>query len=220
MRVTFDPTIKLSDILTSLSFILAVFALLYSQQKDRDSVWHERAAEARTILSNGAVKLNRWVQLSDAIFDDAQIELVQASEIWGKDGNVIGARDYLWRQWGRLFSEFHKKVVDEKIPGAYIDLFRINETLAKAYQDSLDKLTAIEKANEESMLLHTQQVVLSFGKGSADRVTAQMGNKLREVVAGDREKFTAQVAVIAVPLQRRIMDDIKQPDAQLLTKGP
>ena len=35
MRVTFDPTIKLSDILTSLSFILAVFALLYSQQKGR-----------------------------------------------------------------------------------------------------------------------------------------------------------------------------------------
>ena len=133
---------------------------------------------------------------------------------------IIGARDYLWRQSGRLFSEFHKRVVDEKIPGAYIDLLRINEALATSYQDAFDKLGAIEKANEESMLLHTQQVVLSFDNRSADRVTAQMGNKLREAVARDREKFTAQVAAIVVPLQRRIMDDIKQPDAQLLSKGP
>ena len=116
---------------------------------------------------------------------------------------IIGARDYLWRQSGRLFSEFHKRVVDEKIPGAYIDLLRINEALATSYQDAFDKLGIIEKANEESMLLHTQQVVLSFDNRSADRVTAQMGNKLREAVARDREKFTAQVAAIVVPLQRR-----------------
>jgi hypothetical protein len=136
MRVSFDPTIKLSDVITSLSFVLAVLALVYSQQKDRTAAEREQLAEARTMLSNCLSKLERWGELSVSVFDEVQPFLVQTTEIWAKDGDVVPARDYLWRELNSLFSSVDMKIKDDKISGAYIDLYRLSVDLPDAYRRS------------------------------------------------------------------------------------
>ena len=116
MKVSFDPTVKLSDVVTSLSFILAIFALIYSQSKDRQTANEQRLAEARTVLSIGITQLERWGVLSESIFDEVQPTLVQTSELWDeKGGNVIAARDYLWRQLNIIYTIASAKILDEKI---------------------------------------------------------------------------------------------------------
>jgi hypothetical protein len=219
MRISFDPTVKLSDVITSLSFILAILALVYSQSKDRKTADQQRLAEARTVLSNGITKLERWTALSESIFDEMQPTLVQTSEIWNdKNGDVIAARDYLWRELNRIYTGVSTKILDERISTAYIDLYRVSPTLPGDYKRTVDELEKLAKEVKDKVLGGTEQAVLSFSKSRGERITSQMGNALRAEVARDRQTFRETEEEIIAPFLQRIVTDVAKKDGELLAK--
>jgi hypothetical protein len=219
LMISFDPTVKLSDVITSLSFILAILALVYSQSKDRRTADQQRLAEARTVLSSGITKLERWTSLSESIFDEMQPTLVQTSEIWNeKDGDVIAARDHLWRELNRIYTGVSTKILDERISTAYIDLYRVSSTLPADYRRTLDELEKLAKEIRVKVLADTEQAVLSFSHKHGERVTAELGNALRAEVSRDRQIFREAEEKLIAPFLQRIVSDVAKTDGELLAK--
>jgi hypothetical protein len=212
MAASFDTTIKLSDILTSLSFLLAVLALVYNQMKDRQANNRARIAEARAVLSKGLAKLERWAALSESVFDEMQPTLVQASELWsGKEGDVIIARDYLWRELNRIYAGASAKILDEGLSTAYVDLYCVSKTLPEVYRTMFDDLSKLSQDTAD-----TESAVLSFEDEEGPRVTALMGNKLRAEVARDREAFKEGISRIMAPVLLNFASDVAKGDHDLL----
>lgn len=216
--ISFDPTVKLSDVITSLSFILAILALVYSQSKDRQTADDQRLVQARTVLSNGITKLERWAALSKSVFDEMQPTLVQTSEIWNEKNDVFAARDYLWRELNRIYTGVSTKILDEKISTAYIDLYRVSPTLPDNYRDTLDKLEKLAEKVRTDVLGDTEGAVLSFKDRRGERFTAEMGNALRAAVSRDRQFFNDREHEIITPLLQRIVSDVAKKDSELLAE--
>jgi len=216
VNIGFDTTIKLSDLLTSLSFILAVVAFLYTHQKDRTTADREQISEARVILTNGLSGLERWGNLAESVFDEAQPNIIVTTEIWAKDGNVIMARDHLWRELNTIFQDVERKILDEKLSSAYIALYRISKDLPMEYRDVLTKLRQLSDETRRATLLDTQRAVLGFDQQKGERVTAQMGDQLREAIESNRMKYHDKFTEITASISARILNGVAKDDQDLL----
>ncbi len=217
MNVTFDPTIKLSDILTSLSFILAVLALVFSRQKDRTTARQAQVSEARTVLATSLRKLERWRDVAASVFDDMQPSLVQTTEIWAKNGDVAAARDYLWTEVNNILAGIARTIAREQIKVAHVELYRISHDLPNHYREALTALTQLSTRSMGRLMLETQAVVLSFTKAAPPWVTAEMGNALREAVAPLKVEFLEQVEQTLGPLRERILHSLEKSEADTWT---
>src|SRR5688572_28262867 len=93
----FDPTVKLTDILTSVSVCVASAALVYAWLKDRRLRRKEYADRVRKAAADTTVALERWRKLARHLFDDVQPYVVDADSQFVKDGDVIKVRDDFWR---------------------------------------------------------------------------------------------------------------------------
>jgi hypothetical protein len=218
MKINVDPAIKLSDILTSLSFLLAVLALIFTLQKDRVTSDRAQVTNARSLLSSGLGRLDRWGALSDSAFDEAQPALVQATEIWAKDGNVVVARDYLWRELNGIFQSVDRRILDEKLTSSYIDLYTLSRDMPDEYRMALNSLHDLSGKTRLSILSDTEEIVLSFEQRTGVRVTAEMGNLLRTAIVKDRQDFHDKFITITAALSRRILASLAKSDDDLLAE--
>jgi hypothetical protein len=85
---TFDTTVKLGDLLTSLSITIASLTLFTTWLKDRRLRRKEYADRIRKAASETMVALHRWKELAVRLYDDIQplitdcdMELVQVQDV-------------------------------------------------------------------------------------------------------------------------------------------
>src|SRR5438876_1156154 len=123
MALTLDKTIKASDLLTSVTIIVSVVALVITWTKDRDVRVREQADRVRTAAAKTLAKLERWQILQLSLYDQLQPVFVETSEMLEKEFNVIGTRDYLWKQINAQHTSISAKVLEEGFETAYVDLF-------------------------------------------------------------------------------------------------
>jgi hypothetical protein len=123
MAFALDRTIKASDLLTSVTIIVSVVALVITWTKDRDVRVREQADRVRAAAAKTLAKLERWQTLQLSLYDQLQPVFVETSEMLGKEFNVIGTRDYLWKQLNAEHTRISAKVLEEGFETAYVDLF-------------------------------------------------------------------------------------------------
>jgi hypothetical protein len=166
-----------------------VFALIIAWTKDRDVRVREQADRVRAAAAETLAKLERWQALQLSLYDQLQPILVETSEIFDREFNIIVARDYLWKQINAEHTRISSKVLDEGFETAYVDLFAYYPTIRHKFLDVVDSLKATEQNAIESLLLNTQDAVTSFQGKKSTYSTAQLGNALRAAVAHTRKEF-------------------------------
>lgn len=80
MPLQFDRTIKAGDILSSLTVLLSVVALVLSLSKDRAVRVTDQANKVRTAAASVIVKLDRWQAVQLSMYQDLQPVFVELSE--------------------------------------------------------------------------------------------------------------------------------------------
>jgi hypothetical protein len=123
MPFKIDPTVEVGDILTSLSIVISVIALLTAWSKDRYLRRKEQANKVRNAAAKTLAKLERWRGLSLWIFQDIQSLFVETSEILARDFDFILARDFLWGKLNDARLKTFQRILDEEIEIAYVDLY-------------------------------------------------------------------------------------------------
>ena len=219
MALSLDRTIKASDVLTSLTIIVSVVALLVSWTKDRDTRTRESADRVRSAAAQTLAKLERWEDLELSLYRDLQPAYVETSETLARKFDVIAARDQLWKQINAQHIRVAGRVLDEGIETAYTQLFAYSPSVRKSFLDAIRSLKVAEQAAIEQLLLDTQGAVLSFKAKEAGYSTAHLGNALREVSLKVEEKFRQQSERALKPIRDELYALITSSDEAVLSRG-
>jgi hypothetical protein len=87
--MTVDRTIKISDLLTSLTILVSVITLTVSWSKDRLTREKEQADRVRSAAAKTLTQLDRWQALQLSIFRELQPVFVETSEMLVDNFNSI-----------------------------------------------------------------------------------------------------------------------------------
>ena len=219
MPLTLDRTIKASDVLTSLTVILSVIALLYSWSKDQDSRTREQADKVRTAAAKTLAKLERWQGLQRSMYRELQPVYVETSEMLAKRFDVSGARDYLWKQINAQRVRIAARVLDEGIETAYVDLFAYYPSIRESSLSAVANLKEGEEAATLRLLHDTQTAVKSFeGKGVGYQ-TAMLGNALRDAAGPIEQSFVRSSDKSLEGIRRELYTLISREDQTLLSQS-
>ncbi len=92
-----DWSIKVGDILTTLTIIVSVAALVVTWTKDRNARETAQADIVRTAAATAITQLDRWQSLNSSLYQELQPEFITTSEMLSKQYDVTKVRDYLWK---------------------------------------------------------------------------------------------------------------------------
>ena len=201
MALTFDRTIRASDVLTSMTIILSVIALVMTLNKDRDARIREQANHVRAAAAKTLAKMERWQALQKSLFTELQPVYVETSEMLARDYDVSKARDSLWKAIGAERVRIADRLLAESIETAYVDLFAYHPSIRKEFLAALEALDrAADEANGQ-LLQDTQNAVMSFEGKEDNYQSALLGNALRGTAHPIEQAFGETTQRILGPIR-------------------
>jgi hypothetical protein len=219
MSFKFDKTIKASDVLTSLTIILSVIALVVTLTKDRDTRVREQANQVRTAAAKTLAKLERWQALQKSLYSELQPAYVETSEMLSKDFDVIKARDSLWKTINAQRVRISDRILSESIETAYVDLFAYYPSIRAKFLAAIAQLNESEDVATSKLLRDTQAAVMSFEGKKDGYSSAMLGNALRYAAAPVEKVFVQDTNTILKPIRDDLYALISSDDETILKKS-
>ena len=225
MGFEFKKEITVGNLVTTISVLVTIIALLISWSEDRSLKMHEQANEVRNSAAKTMAKLERWREISLLLFDETQPYLIETSEMLklNRDQDtVIEARDYLYKniQHSQLLTK--KRLVEEEIETAYFYLYGYHPKMKIQFERLFDRLQGLQEKMHNQLLLGTQAQVLKYldrDMAEQDYTTATLGDNLRRVSADVREMSRKQIDNALAPMEKLLGKIVQQSDQSLIA-GP
>ena len=214
--MTFDRSIKLGDVLTSLTILVSVIALIISWSKDRLTREMEQADKVRAAAAKALVQFDRWQFLNSSIYQELQPTFVETSEMLQDDFDVAKARDYLWKTIDSRQTQIASKILDEKILTAYIDLLSHFPASRDHFLKVFEQLRLVEEDVSGKFIEASQKDVLSFQGRQQDYSSAMLGNALRITAAKHKKELDEKSTETVRPVQQFLFDVIAKSNKELL----
>jgi hypothetical protein len=214
--VTFDWSVKFGDILTSLTIIVSVTALLISWSKDRATNESAQANAIRSAAAQGLTKIDRWQLLHLSLYQRLQPTFVETSERLAVDSDAVSARDYLWKQINSERSRIAQTVLDEEILTSYVSLLPHFPDSRSQFISLFQHLGEIEERVSGDFLEASQKDVLSFDN-TPTYTSALLGNALRTTAAQHRAMFEDATMKVIQPAKEFLLNVVARTDDELLS---
>jgi hypothetical protein len=215
---TINPEIKAGDVLTSLSILISLVALLIAWAKDRKIRRKEQADRVRTAAAQIVAKLERWKELNMWLFQAIQPSLVKTSEIFTDDFNIVTARDYLWKELNAVRLQTQEKILNEQIEMAYVELYGYDPRVHDLFVSTLESLKQKESLLFNKLLSATQIDVKCFIDKEAEYTTDSLGNALRKTCYDHAQILKAEVKYTINPIHTYLYRLISATDREILRK--
>ena len=187
--------ISFDNILTVLAIIVSAATFFISWNKEKEFVRRAQADQVRIAAAASISKLGRWREISASLFDETQASFVEASEVVlkGKNFDIIGARDHLWKAINRARIATKRQIISENIENAYASFVAFYPKSRVYFHEVIGELNQVEDAMSKELLGASEMVVLSFVDKRDGYQTALMGNELRKEAAKVRETYMAEI---------------------------
>jgi hypothetical protein len=215
----FDWTIGFGDVLTSVTILVSVAALVVSWWKDRWTRETEQADKVRTAAARALTKLDRWQTLHMSLYRELQPIFIEISEALQKDFDLIKARDDLWKRVSKLRAQIAAKVLEEEIPLSYVDLLSHFPSARTQFRDVFHKLNLLEEQYSQQFLEDSQENILSLQGKEASYTSAMLGNALRESASTISGDFQGESDDIIEPVRQFLFDIITRSNRDILRES-
>lgn len=223
-KIEIEPTVKVGDLLTSVSILITLVSLLIAWSFERQSQDREQADKARRAAAATLAKLERMQELSLWYYDEVKPLFVQASEELARNRNGISTRDALWRQLDEVRIKAVNRIHEEQIEQSYVELYGY---YPQAYEILTAAIVQLKKQDEElfrEFQEKTQDDIFAFTnedriQPKTDYQTAQLGNKLRETTSSYRERFKSDADQILKKPRDFILSVVIAPDDEILRRA-
>lgn len=219
MLFSIDKTIKVGDLLTSLTVALSALALYTAIERERSARLIEQATKVRVSSANAIAKLDRWQAIQLSLYNELQPAFIEVSEGLAKDFNVFAIRDLYWKKVTAERARVARQVLEEQLGTAYAELLAHFPAARSQYTEAFSRLTEVEADVTTSFLNKTEGIILSFEDKKPSYNSAQLGNALRvsaeEHSAIMRPKFEAAVS----PARSYLLSVVAQSDEELVTRS-
>ena len=212
-----DWTIKVQDVLTTLTVAISVAALVLSWSKDRAAQKTERANRVRAAAAGILTKLDRWQALQLSLYQELQPTFVEASEQLQKQYNIVVVRDQVWKNINAQRTHIASKILEEHLETAYADVLSYFPSARAKFTETYEKLTAIEEANTMNFLAATEEDVFALDGKEKQYTTAMLGNALRKSATQYRSELRKQTQEVIQPMRDYLFDVISKTDDEILS---
>ena len=210
--------ITIGDILTFLSIIISVTALLNVWMKERQIRNKEQADKIRTAAAKTLAKLERLKELSLWYYQDIQPIFVETSEMLTEKFDVIVARDFLWKMLNITRKNTAQRILDEEIEIAYVELYGYYPAIYDKFVSTIEIFKNEEEIAFKDLILTTQKDILSFKDHRGEYETAMLGNALRESCNINCESFQKKIEKTLKPIHEILVDLISKSDEDILKR--
>ncbi len=217
MRV--DWSIRIGDLLTMVTIIVSVTAMLISWSKDREAKQKEQADQVRVAVGTAVAKLDRIQALHLSAFQELQPVFVDTAEMLAKDFNVVAARDFLSKRINGQRTKIVEKALDEHIETAYIGLFSHFPAIRPLFLDTLRQLKGAEEEVLGAFLDATQRELMALRERKADYSSGELERSLRGIAAEHRADLERKTASILEPARAFLLQVVTKSDSEILTRG-
>ena len=215
----FDWTVKFGDILTSVTIIVSVSALVYSWSQDRATRETANADRIRDIAAVAVTQLDRWQLLNKSLYQELQPIFVETSELLLEEFDVAKARDYMWKKTNEKRTQIQAKILDEKIFTYYIKLMPYFPEIREQYASTLEQLQALEESTSEQFLGLMERDVLSFADDEESYQSPDLGNALRATAGKHEERLSSQFDQITGPVRSHLLRIVTMANDAILRAG-
>jgi hypothetical protein len=226
---TFDSSIDVGNILTVVTILVSVSAVLLSLAKDRRTRERDLADRVRGAAARALAKLERWQELALAYYEDVLPAFVEASQFLGQDVDptdtdnpdrdkkaAIAARDALWPALESVRISSLQRIREEEIETAYVDLYAFNVSGYERFRSTLARLKDIDQRLYKSFKNETQEPIFAMGANRAKYTTANLGDALRRTAERFRNQLEAALASEIDPLRSFLASIMAMNDQRLL----
>jgi len=212
---TLDNTIKLGDVLTSVTVAVSIASLILSQAKDRKTKVAEGAKQARLAAAQVITKLDRCARLHLSLFVNLQPDFIDLSRGLEKKFDVLGARDSLWQRVHLASNAVTQHLMDEEIATAYVDLLAFLPDIRALYVDAYAAMEHEAGVATDAFLTVTQMRIQDL-QGQREHYTpALLGNQLRDVAWTETDKLGNRLELIVAPVREFVFFFILQADEEI-----
>ena len=182
-----DMTVKVGDLLTSVSVLIAGATLSYGWWKDRSLRRREQADAARTAAAQALAKLERWVEIAQSFEQDIQDLLVETTQVVDEShGDLRGlekGRDHLYAGLNAAWQKLSQEQRALEIESSAVELYGRRPDAYDRFKATLAALknratTGFERLRDRD----TQDAILAYDKKPGPYQPATLGNELRTVV--------------------------------------
>lgn len=176
-----DPKVKLGDLITSLSFALALAGFLYTWTKDRRFKTKEYADRVRAAAALTLAKIDRCESLFLSLFFVLQPIITEADEFIVREKDLVRCRDLFWKQANGARLLVLNSFRDEEIELAYAPLLPFRADIYNIFRESI----GLAQRAEDRLFWSLQddcQTSISNLDTQRDFKSARLGNELREVL--------------------------------------
>jgi len=216
MALQLDRTIKAGDILTSITIVVSVLALLLSLAKDRDARVSEQANKVRAAAATVLVKLDRWQALQLSLYQTLQPDFVELSEDLAKVFDVVAVRDKFWKRVNAARNKIAEKVLDEQLTTGYGDILTHFPAARREVADALRELANIEAKTVEEFFAQAEPHILSLRDKQPSYQTAHLGNALRGAAATATDRLTIASDRALASVRTYLFGVIARSDAEIV----
>lgn len=218
MSMRLEQTVKVGDLLTSLSIIVSFTIASVAWTKDRDLRQKEQADRVRAAAAKTCVKLDRWKDISLSLFDEAKPAYVDTKELLKKRFDITEARDLLWRNLHEAKIRTSRKALDDQIEIAYADLYGYHPSVREIFAKTLDQLRSAEELAFEDLLGKTEKIVLAWDGRKQEYETAKLWNELVDITKNISGPYEKKINEILSPIFQFLTNLTVKSDEELLRK--
>ena len=215
----FEWTVKFGDILTSITILVSVAALVISWSKYRLTRETEQADRVRSAAARSLTKLDRWQLLSLSLYDELQPFFVETSEMLSTEFNVIKARDHLWKETNRARMSISSKILEEEIATSYVDLIAHFPIVREKIRHAINTLDELERQTSDKYLEASQKDVFSMHGKENSYHSAMLGDALRNTAFNYRKQLLNETDKVIEPIRELLFSIIVKPNREILGPG-
>lgn len=213
----FEKTLKAGDILTSVTILVSVVALVLSFAKDRATRVAEQATKVRVAAATTLSRLDRWQAVQQSLYAELQPTFVELSEDLSRQFEVYPVRDRFWKEVTLARSKVARRVLDEQLGAAYTDLIAHFPAARERHVKLMTELASVEIASSDRFMGDAEQRILALEGKRATYQTAHLGNALRDAAARASSDLQVSSERLITPMRAYLVDVISLRDEEIIS---
>jgi hypothetical protein len=213
-----NPEVKLGDLLTSISVLVAAAALVTAWLRDRNVRRREYADRVRDAAARTIVALRRRRSLADRLFAEIEPCVTEADAKLVKTNDAIAVRDEFWQNLVATRAALLKELFEEELEDSYVALLGYNAAVQDLFLLALAELDELDQRAYLNLLGSTQQNILAFNGRKQPPQTAELGNLLRATLTDVERVSLAETEKVLNRAQEKLLRIVTAKDRQILQK--
>lgn len=215
---TLNPEVKLGDLLTSISVLVATAALVTTWLRDRIMRQREYSDRIRDATARTIVALRRRRSLANRLFDEIEPYVTEADTKLVAGTSPVAVRDEFWQKLVQTRAALLKELFEEKLEDAYVGLLGYDSAVQDLFLSALAALDELDQRAYVKLLVSTQQDILAFEDRQDPPQTAELGNLLRATLRRVQEESAEETERVVNECQNKLLRLVTASDRAILKR--